>query len=71
MPETTRVLEWAGPIKIGGQGRNSEGGSMGRPKVLGVSIEDAVSNFSRIDDAFPGGGLFGRSIVGGNFKLSD
>ena len=44
---------------------------MGRPKVLGVSIEDAVSNFSRIDDAFPGGGLFGRSIVGGNFKLSD
>ena len=44
---------------------------MSGPKVLGVSIEDAISDFSRIDDTLPGGGLFGRRIVTGHLKLGD
>ena len=59
------------PVEIARERRDGEGGSVGRAKVGCVAFKDAVSDFSRINDAAPRRSLFGRSIVGRDLELGD
>ena len=60
-----------GPIEIGGQGRNSEGSSMGGAEVLLVAIEETSVNFIWVCNCCPMFGEFRWLIVTWNIDVSD